>query len=90
MILMIFLINRLEQVPKPWAKSYIVGRTVILQELHVTNPTMAAVLDLWYKEYGLVILKWSSYDFERNSSVFVPVVDYIKLNSHFYPSGIYD
>ncbi|RDD45105.1 Dynein heavy chain 7, axonemal, partial [Trichoplax sp. H2] len=42
----------LEKVPKPWAKSYIVGRTVILQELHITNPTMAAVLDLWYKNYG--------------------------------------
>ena len=46
--------RELLQVPKPWAKSIQAAYQAMEQGLLVTNPTMGAVLNLWYKEYGSV------------------------------------
>ena len=43
---------RLMQVPKPWKKSFFASRSIMEQDLLVTNPTMAGVLDLWYRSFG--------------------------------------
>lgn len=40
------------QVPKPWYRSYVTAKAAMQQDLFGTNPTMAAVLDLWYKTFG--------------------------------------
>ena len=42
------------QVPKPWYRSYVTAKAAMQQDLFGTNPTMAAVLDLWYKTFGWV------------------------------------
>lgn len=39
-------------VPKPWAKSVEASYLNISQSLHVTNPTLRQVLNLWYKSYS--------------------------------------
>ena len=44
--------TRLMQVPKPWYRSYVTAKAAMQQDLFGTNPTMAAVLDLWYKTFG--------------------------------------
>ncbi|EDO45806.1 predicted protein [Nematostella vectensis] len=46
----------LDQVPKPWYKSYLMASAAIEQDLFVTNPTMAGVLDLWHKTFGTLRL----------------------------------
>ncbi|KXJ28065.1 dynein heavy chain 7, axonemal [Exaiptasia diaphana] len=45
--------HRLElmQVPKPWFRSYLSSKGAMEQDLFVTNPTMAGVLDLWHKAF---------------------------------------
>ena len=43
---------RLMQVPKPWYRSYVTAKAAMQQDLFGTNPTMAAVLDLWHKTFG--------------------------------------
>ena len=43
---------RLMQVPKPWYRSYLSAKAAMQQDLFGTNPTMAAVLDLWHKTFG--------------------------------------
>lgn len=42
----------LEVVPKPWAKTVDASYLAISQLLHVTNPTLRQVLNLWYKSYS--------------------------------------
>lgn len=42
------------QVPKPWYRSYLSAKAAMQQDLFGTNPTMAAVLDLWHKTFGYV------------------------------------
>ena len=44
--------SRLMQVPKPWKKSFFVCHAIMEQDLLVTNPTMAGVLDLWHRSFG--------------------------------------
>lgn len=39
-------------VPKPWYRSYVTAKAAMQQDLFGTNPTMAAVLDLWHKTFG--------------------------------------
>jgi len=46
----------LMQVPKPWKKSFFASRSIMEQDLLVTNPTMAGVLDLWYRSFGNLCL----------------------------------
>ena len=52
------------QVPKPWYRSYLSAKAAMQQDLFGTNPTMAAVLDLWHKTFGYVeiISKISSWE----------------------------
>ena len=50
--LMVSQSTRLMQVPKPWYRSYVTAKAAMQQDLFGTNPTMAAVLDLWYKTFG--------------------------------------
>ena len=45
---------RLMVVPKPWKRTFFTNLALMEQDLFVTNPTMAGVLDLWYKSYGYV------------------------------------
>lgn len=40
------------QIPKPWYRSYVTAKAAMQQDLFGTNPTMAAVLDLWHKTFG--------------------------------------
>lgn len=47
-----FALCRLMQVPKPWYRSYLSAKAAMQQDLFGTNPTMAAVLDLWHKTFG--------------------------------------
>jgi len=42
----------LQQVPKPWEDSFYAAYEAIQDKLFITNPTMAAVLNLWHKNYG--------------------------------------
>ena len=44
--------EELEVVPKPWNKSYLSGLDLMSQHLHVTNPCMLQVLDLWHVSFG--------------------------------------
>lgn len=44
------------QVPKPWKKSFLTACARIEQDLYITNPTMAAVLNLWHRNYGELTL----------------------------------
>ena len=46
--------KELLQVPKPWVKSVQAAYQAMEQGLLVTNPTMGAVLNLWYREYRSV------------------------------------
>ncbi|XP_006814570.1 dynein axonemal heavy chain 7-like [Saccoglossus kowalevskii] len=39
-------------VPKPWNKSYLCALAEIDSNLHVTNPTMLQVLDMWHVSFG--------------------------------------
>ncbi|XP_074662516.1 dynein axonemal heavy chain 7-like [Tubulanus polymorphus] len=39
-------------VPKPWNRSYLEALHYISQHLHVTNPCMNQVLDLWHTTFG--------------------------------------
>ncbi|XP_070569551.1 dynein axonemal heavy chain 7-like isoform X2 [Ptychodera flava] len=39
-------------VPKPWNKSYVSASLDIDSNLHVTNPTMLQVLDMWHVSFG--------------------------------------
>ncbi|KAM4698368.1 dynein axonemal heavy chain 7 [Rhinophrynus dorsalis] len=43
---------KLEIVPKPWKKSFLANYNLIKENLHLINPTMAAVLDLWHLSFG--------------------------------------
>ncbi|KAL3855114.1 hypothetical protein ACJMK2_014343, partial [Sinanodonta woodiana] len=44
--------EELEVVPKPWHKSYLQSLDLMSQNLHVTNPCMLQVLDLWHVSFG--------------------------------------
>ena len=46
--------KELLQVPKPWVKSVQAAYQTMEQVLLVTNPTMGAVLNLWYRDYRSV------------------------------------
>ncbi|XP_052236951.1 dynein axonemal heavy chain 7-like isoform X2 [Dreissena polymorpha] len=39
-------------VPKPWNRSYLLGLELMSENLHVTNPCMLQVLDLWHGTFG--------------------------------------
>lgn len=41
----------LEVVPKPWNQNFLAVTATMSEVLSVTNPTVAAVLRLWYQEY---------------------------------------
>jgi dynein heavy chain len=43
--------EELAVVPKPWNKSYVDANYRIQQNLHVTNPCMNQVLDLWHQSF---------------------------------------
>ncbi|XP_013422101.1 dynein heavy chain 7, axonemal isoform X2 [Lingula anatina] len=44
--------EELQVVPKPWYKSYTWARDIAVDHLHVTNPCMMQVLDLWHATFG--------------------------------------
>ncbi|WAR10683.1 DYH7-like protein [Mya arenaria] len=44
--------EELEVVPKPWNRSYLGALDVVSVNLHVTNPCMLQVLDLWHASFG--------------------------------------
>ena len=46
----------LDVVPKPWAKDVHRAYSAMTQTLFVTNPTLNAVLSLWYRSYSGVRL----------------------------------
>ena len=39
-------------VPKPWNRSYVQSRNISMDILHVTNPCMLQVLELWHTSFG--------------------------------------
>jgi dynein heavy chain len=41
----------LDVVPKPWNQTFLAATAAMSEVLSVTNPTVAAVLRLWYQEY---------------------------------------
>ena len=41
----------LDVVPKPWNQNFLAASVAMSEVLFVTNPTLAAVLKLWYQEY---------------------------------------
>ena len=43
--------QELEVVPKPWNQTFLAAAETMSEVLSVTNPTVAAVLKLWYQEY---------------------------------------
>ena len=50
----------LDVVPKPWAKNFRLNKSVISRSLHLTNPIIRQVLNLWYKNYSMTRLIKSS------------------------------
>ena len=46
--------EELAVVPKPWNRSYLSALDVAIDVLHVTNPCMLQVLELWHTSFGLV------------------------------------
>ncbi len=44
--------EELAVVPKPWNKSYLTARDTAMDILHVTNPCMLQVLELWHTAFG--------------------------------------
>ena len=46
--------EELAVVPKPWNRSYVACRELAMDELHVTNPCMLQVLNLWHHSFGFV------------------------------------
>ncbi|XP_067686354.1 dynein axonemal heavy chain 7-like [Haliotis asinina] len=46
--------EELAVVPKPWNKSFLGGLEQMTHHLHVTNPCMLQVLDLWHVSFGLL------------------------------------
>ena len=45
--------QELEVVPKPWNQAFLTAAETMSETLTVTNPTISAVLRLWYQEYTL-------------------------------------
>ena len=43
--------QELEVVPKPWNQNFLAATATLSEVLSVTNPTVAAVLRLWYQQY---------------------------------------
>jgi dynein heavy chain len=43
--------EELAVVPKPWNKTYIQNRQLAMENLHVTNPCMLQVLQLWHTAF---------------------------------------
>ncbi|CAH1790213.1 unnamed protein product [Owenia fusiformis] len=44
--------EELEVVPKPWYNHYVESYAICASDLHVTNPCMMQVLDLWHTSFG--------------------------------------
>jgi len=44
--------EELEVVPKPWKKTYHQCREIAIDQLHITNPCMLQVLQLWHNSFG--------------------------------------
>ena len=53
--------HRLEllQVPKPWFKSVLAAYRDIEKSLLLTNPTLGAVLNLWYEDYRYILYAYA-------------------------------
>ena len=53
--------HRLEllQVPKPWFKSVLAAYRDIEKSLLLTNPTLGAVLNLWYEDYRYILYAYT-------------------------------
>lgn len=45
---------RMMQVPKPWKQSFLSAYAAMEHDLHITNPTLLAVLGLWHRNYRYV------------------------------------
>ena len=43
--------EELAVVPKPWNKTYLANQAVAKEHLHVTNPCMSQVLQLWHNSF---------------------------------------
>lgn len=43
--------EELAVVPKPWNRSYLSSRDIAMEHLHVTNPCMLQVLQLWHNSF---------------------------------------
>lgn len=60
--------------PKPWYRSYLSAKAAMQQDLFGTNPTMAAVLDLWHKTFGynpVITFSVNSKTVSLNATIFV-------------------
>lgn len=44
--------QELAVVPKPWNKSFLTSWGLAKEHLHVTNPCMNQMLDLWHSSFG--------------------------------------
>ena len=44
--------EELEVVPKPWKKSYLQALDLAMGQLHVTNPCMTQVLNMWHASFS--------------------------------------
>lgn len=44
--------QELEVVPKPWNQAFLTAGAAMSETLFVTNPTVAAMLRIWYQEYS--------------------------------------
>ena len=49
----------LDIVPKPWNRSYLNARDSCTNILHVTNPCMLQVLELWHTSFSLVLVTFT-------------------------------
>lgn len=46
--------QELAVVPKPWYKAFVSSWGIANEHLHVTNPCMNQILDLWHSSFGYV------------------------------------
>ena len=78
------------QVPKPWYRSYLNAKAAMQQDLFGTNPTMAAVLDLWHKTFGCVYVAHGSnvflvYKFSNQFEFYFPLPRNMLWNRRYVP-----
>lgn len=67
--------SEVKELSKLFKDSYIVSKKYLLNNLHIVNPLLGHLLDLWFKSYRYFILFIKSYYFD--------LLSYLLLDNYF-------